>query len=1366
MFRKQHIVKIIFFIFFSSIILFAQENNSDNYVFTNYSVQDGLVTNDVRALYQDSIGYLWIGTSEGLERYDGKRFVNLFSLLPSTYNKSVNGVNCIIETKGGVMWIGTRNGGVVKYDKNKNNFIYYTEDPHKPSILSNYIWSFYKYGDDTLIISTSKGANLFKIESEKVEKLPNVGNKKFFSYLYDSRKRLWGATSGGLYLFAKHPFLPSKFDIQKFFNISEKNNNITALVEEPKTEGKILWVASQKTLYRLNIINHTFTAFPIDKLDKSLAPNMFIWSLLFDLRGDLWVGTGGSLGVLKKIGTDYKYVSISNKNKSSEGFIGNAIRTIIQDRGGNIWVGTGDAGFNKYEQKKIIPRVFNHSIASSQGMIYSMAVAGNKLFVGAYRGLLEYNLNSGKYYLMDSYRDNPDGFSSNIRQVYVQPSDSNIIWIPTLDEGLVKYNLTNHSFSKVFEKKENGKYTSYNCIIEDRDKNIWLGTPTMNLIKYIPTKRTSVVVTFPKSVFENNEIRTIYEDKNGIIWIGTSREGLFKYDKNIDSLSQFELDQTDTLKNFCYVYIIKEDKDGNLWIGTNKGLLKHNYLTGETEWNKYNSPRGIAPILSLEFDDNNNIWFSSLFEIGRFDTKRKIFSTYPFEKKQLSSGYYPACSVSLPDGRKIFGGSWEFSVIDPSDLNTEAPNVVITKLHLADSPPILDYQIDSGSTISLENNQNYFSIEFDALNFTASARKKFLYKLEGYDKDWIEAGIERVARYTNVEPGDYLFRVKGSNCDGVWNEKSTNFAIMVLPPFYKTTWAYISYLILLILLVYAIVRFFLYKAQLQNEAIMRQREAEQLQNLDQIKSRFFANISHELRTPLTLILGPLENLSKKENRGSSFLQMYLQAKKLLNMINQLLDISRLESGKMRLKISKRDVVKHIQALIEPFSSLAQNKKIDIKFSYDLPELTAYYDTDKFEKIITNLLGNAFKFSPEEEVILIRLESSNLTEFNGLQFPEGFFRLKVKDNGVGIPNEDAKKVFERFYQVEKNSKKKYGGTGLGLSIVKDFVDMHNGLAYVNTETEKGTEFIIIMPLGKKSYPDAEFEEYNNDNDNRTTLDFVEIDSKSVFDKLEKPTDKDGLKKNILVIEDHEEVNDYIKKILTPAYQVIQTYDGESGVVSAKNSVPDLVVCDIMMPGIDGYEVCRQLKTDEITSHIPIILLTAKASMSSKIEGLETGADDYITKPFSEDELKIRIKNLIKTRESLRSKFAGQINIDPKELSVTSVDEKFLIRIKEIVEKKLSNPDFSVDNFADEVGMSRMTLHRKLKAVTGISTKELIQEMRLRKAALLIEKNFGTIAEIAYEVGFKEPSYFTKCFQKKYNVVPSEYNSRSITGNLSL
>lgn len=1340
---------------FFPIHIFGQEEKLVGYEFKSFTVQDGLSSNIVYSLLQDKEGYLYIGTGAGLDKYDGVRFSKIPVLSPTAKDRQ-NAIHCLTEDDEENIWIGSRLGGLIKYDKKKKYFTHFNQNPYQNSISDNFIWSFICDTGNVIYVATKSGVDKFDTKKELFSKLENESSSSgIYKFIKDDRNRIWARSSKGILILYPHL---RKLSLVDFTNLNVKLNALGTIIEEPGTEGRVFWISANNLFVRIDIKSRKIDHYDLLQLDPNLDRGR-ITNFLFDKNGDLWIGARDGLGILKKSRSNYSYIPLVNSKFKAQGFSGSVISGIKQDKAGVIWITTEDGGLNKYEQRKIIVKQFDASMSRESQDILSVKYAGKKLYFGGRQGLLEYDLTTKEKYIYDDLKTSPKEFSVRITDIYQQPSDPNILWIASVDEGMHKFNIKDKSLKK-FWRREMIKISSFECVVEDNDQNIWFGTASSGIYKYIP-KSDSIFPFFDR---ENNSspkgwITVLFRTQRGDIWVGTAEDGLYKYNSAKDNFTNNILSRKDSSLKNLKIFTIKEDAKNNLWIGTNKGLFKLNTLTNEFKLFPAVTKSGSVAVLSLEFDNSNNLWVSSAYDICRFDIQREIFTAYLPENGN-NTGYMPNCSEVLPDGKIIFAGYWNISFIDTKELNNQRPDIVITKIQIADQDPMTDPALIDNFSLSLPYDENYFSVEFNALSFASPERNMFMYKLEGYDKRWVEAGTDRIARYTNVEPGEYTFKVKGSNCDGIWNEKGASFAITIMPPFYKTTWAYIFYVILLILFVYAVVRFFLYRARLQNEAILKQKEAEQLQQLDQIKSRFFANISHELRTPLTLIIGPLESLISKENKDGNFQMMYKQAKKLLDMINQLLDISRLESGKMRLKISKRDIIQHSRTIISSFYPLAENRKIKLTYEFRQKEIKTYYDADKYEKILINLLSNAFKFSPAEDEIKVLIESSNQTEFKGHLFPEGYIHIKVKDNGSGIPVESAEKIFERFYQLKNQTRKKIGGTGLGLSIVKDFVDLHDGLIYINTEVEKGAEFNIALPLGKSTFIDAEFEQYIEDIEYKSSIASMGNEVELGTTDLEKPSITNDAHNTILVIEDHEEVNNYIKNILLANYKVIQYYDGETGLTAANKIVPDLIVSDIMLPGIDGYEVCRQLKTDEVTSHIPIILLTAKASMESKIEGLETGADDYITKPFSEEELKIRIRNLIKTREKLREKFAGQLSLNPKELSITSVDEKFFNRVKEVVDKNLSNPDFSVEGFAGEVGMSRMTLHRKLKAVTGFSTKELIQEMRLRRAAQLIEKNIGTIAEVAYEVGFKEPSYFTKCFQKRFNVLPSEYVKREV------
>jgi len=1341
---------------FYPINIFGQSDEFSGYEFESFTVQDGLSSDIVYSLLQDKEGYIYVGTSTGLDRYDGIRFSKMPILSTTTTHKQ-NPIRCLAEDEEENIWIGSRLSGLIKYDKKNKYFTHFNQNPYQNSISDNFIWAVICDTGNIIYAATRSGVDKFDTKKELFSKLENESSVSgIFRFIKDDKNRIWARSSKGVLIL--YPKL-MKLRLVDFSNLNMNLNSLGTIIEEPGSEGRVFWISANNLFVRIDIKSRETDKFDLLKLDPNLDKGR-ITNFLFDKNGDLWIGSRDGLGILKKNKNNFNYIPLVNNKFKAPGFSGNTISGILQDKAGVIWVSTENGGINKYEQRKIVVSPFDDSISKRYRDILSVQLVANKLYLGVKQGLLEYDLTSKEQKVYDNLNSSPKKYSIRLTDIYQQPSDPNILWIASAEEGIHRFNIKTKLLEKFWRRKMI-KVLSYDCVMEDDNQNIWFGTTSSGIYKYFP--KSDSIYSFSNNANKSapkGGITVLYNTKKGGIWIGTDGDGLHKYNSLKDDFINDILSRKDsTLKNLI-INAIKEDANDNLWIGTSRGLVKLNVLTNEFKLYPLESKSRKAAVLSLEFDSSGNLWVSSMYNICRFDIRREMFSVYSPDKGQ-NTNYLPNCSQVLPDGKILFGGYWNISYIDPGQLNSHRPEIVITQIKLADQEPMIDPVLKDHFLVSLSYDENYFSIEFNALSFASPGRNKFIYMLEGYDKEWIESGMDRIARYTNVEPGEYIFEVKGSNCDGVWNEKGASFAVTILPPFYKTTWAYLFYVILLILFIYGIVKFFLYRDRLQNEAILKRKEAEQLQQLDQIKSRFFANISHELRTPLTLIIGPLESLISKEKGNGNFQLMYNQAKKLLNMINQLLDISRLESGKMRLKISKRDIIQHSQALISSFHPLAAKRKIKLSLISPHTELKTYYDADKYEKILINLLSNAFKFSPNEDEIIVTIESSNLTEFKGQPFPEGYIQITVKDNGSGIPETSAEKIFERFYQLENQNVKKFGGTGLGLSIVKDFVELHGGLIYINTKVEKGAEFNFILPLGKSTFKDAEFEQYFEESESQTSTETLQNTVEIEITEPEKEISSNDAAKIILVIEDHEEVNDYIKNILSKYYKVIQSYDGESGLSAALKTVPDLIVSDIMMPGIDGYEVCKQLKTDEITSHIPVILLTAKASLDSKIEGLETGADDYITKPFSEEELKLRIKNLIATREKLREKFAGQLNLNPTELSVTSADEKFLNRVKEVVEKNLPNPDFNVEDFSGKVGMSRMTLHRKLKAVTGLSAKELIQEMRLRRAAQLLEKNIGTIAEVAYEVGFKEPSYFTKCFQKRFNVLPSEYVKHEIS-----
>ena len=627
--------------------------------------------------------------------------------------------------------------------------------------------------------------------------------------------------------------------------------------------------------------------------------------------------------------------------------------------------------------------------------------------------------------------------------------------------------------------------------------------------------------------------------------------------------------------------------------------------------------------------------------------------------------------------------------------------------------------------------------------------------MEGIDKDWVYSGTRRYASYPDLSPGDYVFRVKGSNNDGVWNETGTSIAIFISPPWWKTMWAYGFYSLFFIFSLNGIRKYELNRLKLKTRIKMDAAVLKEKEETDKMKSSFFANISHEFRTPLTLILGPAEKISSKTSddivKDANIIKR--NSRRLLQLINQLLDLSKLESGKLKLEASKGNIVSFVKGVTLSFESLSEEKDIALDLQAEKEFIELYFDREKMMKILTNILSNAFKFTSEEGAITVSV----------METDQKSVEIKIRDTGIGIAEEEIPKLFDRFYQVDSTHTREYEGTGIGLALTKELVELHRGTISVESKKEetnhKGTgwtEITVLLPLGKDHLTEDEIikEVKNIEPDIYTKSVTKETENVEPILNVMQEGALQGEKTIVLVVEDNYDMRQYIKEALNNEYIVEEAVNGEQGVRKAEKIIPDLIVSDMMMPKMDGNELVKILKNDERTSHIPVIILTAKAGQENKLEGLEIGADDYLTKPFEIKELQIRIKNLINIRKKLQEKFSKIEFKSVKEKKLNSLDEKFMIRVNEIIETHIAEEEFNMEEFGEELYMSRMQVHRKLKALTGKSANRYIRSFKLQKARKMIEEKQGNISEIAYSLGFGSPAYFTKCFKDQFGYSPSE------------
>jgi signal transduction histidine kinase/DNA-binding response OmpR family regulator len=621
--------------------------------------------------------------------------------------------------------------------------------------------------------------------------------------------------------------------------------------------------------------------------------------------------------------------------------------------------------------------------------------------------------------------------------------------------------------------------------------------------------------------------------------------------------------------------------------------------------------------------------------------------------------------------------------------------------------------------------------------------------LEGFDQHWIHTDAKnRNITYTNLEPGEYTLKVKGSNNDGIWNEAGTSLKIIISPPWWSTWWSYILYGFVMVIVFTLSTRIYLNRQRLNTQLVLEHDHALKLEEVDKMKSNFYANISHEFRTPLMLILGPAEKLLSKLKDEDGQKQIGLikgNAKRLLNLINQLLDLSRLEAGRLKLNASLGNISQFVKGLTMEFESIAEQRDISLKIIMEKDDIEAYFDREKMEKIITNLLSNAFKFTPAGGRITVLMKETILNQVE----------IIVRDSGIGIPKSELPKIFDRFYQVDGSITREHEGTGIGLALTKELVELHKGNIFIDSVEGHWTEVKLSIPLGKEHLSESDIIEPSD-------YELRKVDSLADFLKTDEEADE-GMSEHlidktiVLIVEDNPDVRDFVRDALKDTYHVEEAANGEQGLRRAEKIIPDLIVSDIMMPKMDGYEMTRRLRQDERTSHIPIILLTAKSDKDSKLQGLGLGADDYLIKPFDSDELLARIKNLIETRKMLQEKFGSGTEVlqKPAKATISYLDEQFLNRVIMVIEEHLSEEEFSIEEFGKDVGMSRSQIHRKLKALTGKSTSLYLRTVRLAKAKQMIEQKKGNISDICYAVGFSSPAYFSRCFKEEFGYAPSEH-----------
>jgi signal transduction histidine kinase/ligand-binding sensor domain-containing protein/DNA-binding response OmpR family regulator len=1334
--------------------LFAQgQQNSKlitNSLFENYSVSNGLLDEKIHCVFQDSKGWIWLGTDYGAYRFDGYSFTSfdLNDELSIILSNAL--IRVIYEAPQGIIWIGTDFQGLFKYDISKNVL----EQFKDKGFTHNSVWAILADEKQNLWLGTEGGLNYFNTSTNQIEQtftvtsnqqIPGNWVRKLF---FDHQKNLWVGTNKGIAIFdtqgritnsylTDNRYIDRENEVWEIYQDNtgtiwigtylgglfycvdstrnfrkfelDKANNRTITVRSIIQDSKgNLWFGTRGGLYSLNPFNNNLKQYQNEQNNNYSLIHNSVLDLFIDKKGDLWVGTRNGLSFLNFDKQSFGYLKAA-ENKVN--VLNNGeVYVFWEDDQQKLWMGTESGGINIFDAKHDHIKYLTVKDGLSSNCIKAICPDNyGNILIGTYLGGLNlYNTKTGKVKVFKHNQDNPASICDN--EVWAIVKDSkNRIWVGT-SNGIDIYNDKTQSFEHFGDKYGIGWVA---MIYEDSRHNFWLYAPDVEQMFVVKNNQEVIKLDI--------QSRAMCEDINGNYWLATLGHGLIKLNQQFDQMKQYSVNEG--ISNNIMNGIININNE-YLWISSNNGLSRFNFKTNEIK--NYFSSDGLL---------NNK------FNYGAF---------YKTSENLLA-----------------FGGNLgvDFIYLDRINQNEYIPPIVLTSLKVYNKKieqskeGILTKHISETRKIILKHDQNMFSFDFAALNYANSNKNKYKYKLEGFDKDWNDIGTSRVATYTNIEQGEYVFRVIGSNNDNVFNEQGVKLDLIILPPFWKTWWfrlLAIAFLALFFVLILLMIR---NREKLKQELVYERRSARKIQEVDRLKHQFFMNISHEIRTPLSLIIGPVDKLLNEKNSEevvSKNLEIIKRNTTNLNrLVNQLLDYRKLETGNLKLELRKGNLRIYIEEIVDSFRTAADDKEINLEFNAYQPSIFFWFDADKVEKIINNLLSNAIKYTSEKGHISVSISmvfASDIEDTNLLIPPidaetirvEKYVKISVSDTGVGIAPENISRIFDRFRRIGQPEHEQVQGSGIGLALTKELTKLHAGHIEVKSKLGKGSRFSVYLPFDDHGSIDSE--------NHAEEIDFHE------------PPNAEQINKNTqllaLVVDDNPDLREFIKTHFVPEYAILEAKNGKEAWDLALEKIPDIIVADVMMPGIDGNELCKRLKHDERTSHIPVIMLSALTTAENQLAGIDAGADDYITKPFDVGLLKAKVDNLLSIRKALRERYSKEMILKPTNIILAAPDEKFLKRLISVIEKNISKEFLDVEFLSQNMDVSRTQLYRKVGALTDMTPKEFVKEIRMKRAAQLIVQNKLNISEVSYEVGFSDISYFRKCFREKFGMSASEYKKKYV------
>lgn len=1312
--------------------------------FSTLNTHAGLSNNQVNTIYKDEKGFLWFGTMSGLNRYDGNNFRIFRHSLSDSLSLSDDYITHIFPAPGNCLFIKTRNGDNI-YDPVKEQFsnaALWLRGLGLPAIgvsgmlhKGNTTWVMYADSGLYCIKDKNRGARVIvpeektgiadiKMDGEhflyillrngglikmdtrtnkvayKTDALrPYIKTNPFTLRLFiDAQHELWvympSTDYGALY------FNPASGMVKQLSRKQQILNNdiVNSIIQDNRG---LIWIGTDhggiNVIDKKDFSSSFLTSQPEDV--KSVAENA-IYALYKDNQGIIWCGTY-KRGISYYAENKMNFSLYKNKQGNSQSLSYNDVNCFAEDRKGNIWIGTNGGGLIYFDRKANTFRQYKHNTADdnsiSNDVIVSLYIDPyNNLWIGYYFGGMDYYSNNRFTHFRHNPED-PNGLASKtVLKIY--RDQRNNFWVGTLGGGLDRFDPGNGIFYHNNTTLPNSLHSDFvSAFAESPEGDLWIGT-AYGIDVMDKAKGTFTQLLNRTHNLSNDNVTSLHCDSRGNMWVGT-REGLNVYHPKTGSFRSFRIEDGLPDNN---INCILEDNNNQLWVSTSNGLSR---VTMEQDHN------GIR-IHCRNYDEDDGLQ-------GR--------------------AFNASAALKLRSGELIFGGADGFNLFNPADMrqNRFEPVLVFTGLQILNKPIAVNEKrqqhvalpaaLPEAREIRLLYNENDFSIDFAALNFINTRKNRYAYMLEGFNKDWVMAdGKTRRIAYTNINPGEYTLHLKAANEDGVWNEQGISLKITILPPFWKTTWAYILYLLVGAALLFFSRKMILQRAHRRFALQQERREAQGLHELDMMKIKLLTNVSHEFRTPVSLILAPIEEIIKQTKDPGDKLKFQLirrNARRLLNLVNQLMDFRKMEMQELKTEPVAGDLMTFIQETADSFTDLAERKGIVFTYHTNCTTLAALFDHDKMERILFNLLSNAFKFTPEGGTVTVTANVAGPA-----------LEVQIKDTGIGIPEERLEKIFDRYFQLDNPGRFVNQGSGIGLAITREFVRLCNGSIAVESRIDEGTSFTLRFPIMLQT---AE-----------VLLPQPAMPSTATEKK------KHRKKQRILLVEDDPDFRFYLKDNLKEWYDILEAADGLDGWQKILSALPDLVVSDVNMPLMDGVDLCKKIGGDARTRHIPVILLTAMDTEETQLKGLESGAADYMVKPFNFEIMLSRVRNILARQVPVQLVIPQPGMQDTRTMTA---DDKFMQRVMEIVEKHLSDASFSVETLSRQLCMNRVSVYRRIFSLTGHSPIEFIRTVRLQRAAQLLTQTEMNITEVAYEVGFNNPKYFTRYFKIAYNMLPSAYAS---------